>query len=216
MGIKIVKEVYKNYGVSCRALGKTLMFNYLKAVEHNNAIILAYPESQLKIDEEGKIVLDAPMYLGRSAFTYDSLSARILINRGGVIRVRGQFVVHDGAFIHVRQGGKLILHGGYINWGCNIVCEGTIEIGEDCAIAPNVMIRSCDSHQIVGQESESVKDIKIGNHVWIGQNAAILKGVTIGDGAIIGANAVVTKDVPAHCIVVGNPAKVIRENVEWK
>ena len=208
--------MYKNYGVSCRALGKTLMFNYLKAVEHNNAIILTHPESQLKIDEEGKIVLDAPMYLGRSVFTYDGLSARILINRGGQIYVRGQFVMYNGAFIHVRQGGKLILHGGYVNWGCNIVCEGTIEIGEDCAIAPNVMIRSCDSHQIVGQESESVKDIKIGNHVWIGQNAAILKGVTIGDGAIIGANAVVTKDVPAHCIAVGNPAKVIRENVEWK
>lgn len=124
--------------------------------------------------------------------------------------------MYNGAFIHIRQEGKLILQGGYIGWGCNIVCEGTIEIGEDCAIAPNVLIRSCDSHQIVGHESESVKDIKIGNHVWIGQNAAILKGVTIGNGAIIGANSVVTKDIPAHCIAVGNPAKVIRENVEWK
>lgn len=126
------------------------------------------------------------------------------------------FTIHNGALIHIHKKGTLILHGGYINMGCIIVCEGTIEIGEDCAIAPNVMIRSCDSHQIVGHESESVKDIKIGNHVWIGQNAAVLKGVTIGDGAIIGANAVVTKDVPAHCLAVGNPAKVIRENVEWK
>ena len=80
--------MYKNYGVSCSALGKTLMFNYLKAVEHNNAIILTHPESQLKIDEEGKIVLDAPMYLGRSVFTYDGLSARILINRGADLRSR--------------------------------------------------------------------------------------------------------------------------------
>lgn len=213
---KIVKQVYKNYGVSCRAFGKTLLFNYLKAVEHNNAIIVAHPESQLRIDEDGKIVLDAPLYIGRSVFKYDGLSARILINERGIIQVLGQFVMHNGAFIHIRQGGKLILHGGYINWGCNIVCEGTIEIGEDCAIAPNVMIRSCDSHQIVGHESESVKNIKIGNHVWIGQNAAILKGVTIGNGAIIGSNSVVTKDIPAHCIAVGNPAKVIRENVEWK
>lgn len=107
------------------------------------------------------------MYLGRSAFTYDSLSARRLINRGGNSRLRA-VCGDNGAFIHVRQGGKLILHGGYINWGCNIVCEGKIEIGEDCAIAPNVLIRSCDSHQIVVHESESVKDIKIGDHVWIG------------------------------------------------
>jgi acetyltransferase-like isoleucine patch superfamily enzyme len=213
---RIVKQVYKNYGVSIHALIKTFRFNYLNAIEHNNAILIAHPDSQLKIDEDGTIILLDILYLGKSPFESDGLSARILINRGGEICIRGQFVVYNGAFIHIRQGGKLILHGGYINWGCSIVCEGMIEIGEDCAIAPNVMIRSCDSHQIVGHESESVKDIKIGNHVWIGQNAAILKGVTIGDGAIIGANAVVTKNVPAHCIAVGNPAKVIRENVVWK
>ena len=44
----------------------------------------------------------------------------------------------------------------------------------------------------------------------------ILKGVNIGDGAIIGAGAVVTKDIPSKCLAVGNPAKVIKENVEWK
>ena len=80
---KIVKQVYKNFGVSCCAFWKTLMFNHRKAVEHNNAIIVAHPNSQLRIDEDGKIVLDAHLYMGRSAFKKDSLSARMLINRGG-------------------------------------------------------------------------------------------------------------------------------------
>ena len=39
--------------------------------------------------------------------------------------------------------------------------------------------------------------------------------MTIGDGAIVAAGAIVTKDVPAHTIVAGVPAKVIRENIEW-
>jgi UDP-2-acetamido-3-amino-2,3-dideoxy-glucuronate N-acetyltransferase len=48
----------------------------------------------------------------------------------------------------------------------------------------------------------------------IGSNATILCGVTIGEGALVGAGAVVTRDVPANTIVVGNPAKVLRERME--
>ena len=60
------------------------------------------------------------------------------------------------------------------------------------------------------------KPVHIGNHVWIGRSAIILKGVTIGAGAIVGAGSVVTRDVPARSLVAGNPAKVIKENVEWE
>lgn len=54
-------------------------------------------------------------------------------------------------------------------------------------------------------------NVTIGDNVWIGDKATILPGVTIGDGAIIAANAVVTKDVPAYCVVGGNPARVIKQ-----
>lgn len=54
-------------------------------------------------------------------------------------------------------------------------------------------------------------DIVVGNDVWIGREAKILPGVTIGDGAIIGAYAVVAKDVPAYCVAVGNPARVVKK-----
>lgn len=50
--------------------------------------------------------------------------------------------------------------------------------------------------------------IKDGAHIGIG--SIIMPGVTIGEGAVIGAGSVVTKDVPAHCVAVGVPAKVIR------
>ena len=54
--------------------------------------------------------------------------------------------------------------------------------------------------------------LDIGNDVWIGCNALILPGCRrIGNGAVIGAGAVVTKDVPDFSVVVGNPAKRIRD-----
>lgn len=44
----------------------------------------------------------------------------------------------------------------------------------------------------------------------IGSGAVILCGVTIGEEAMVGAGAVVTRDVPAHVVVAGSPARVLR------
>lgn len=55
---------------------------------------------------------------------------------------------------------------------------------------------------------------RIGKNCFIGGQSIILPGVAIGDGCIVGAGSVVTKDVPDHCAVAGNPARVISENIE--
>ena len=54
-------------------------------------------------------------------------------------------------------------------------------------------------------------EILIGKNVWIGDRVTILGGVTVGDNVIIGAGTVVTKDVPANCVAVGTPAKIVKE-----
>jgi maltose O-acetyltransferase len=58
---------------------------------------------------------------------------------------------------------------------------------------------------------EVAKPITIEDNVWIGGSAVLLPGVTVGLNAVVGAGAVVTKDVPPNAVVVGNPARVIRE-----
>lgn len=55
------------------------------------------------------------------------------------------------------------------------------------------------------------KEIVLKKGCCVGMGAIILPGVTIGEGAIIGAGSVVTTSIPAWTIVVGNPAKVVRE-----
>ena len=54
----------------------------------------------------------------------------------------------------------------------------------------------------------------MGDRVYIGGGAKILSNVHVGDGAVIGANAVVIHDVPAHSVVGGVPARVIKENID--
>lgn len=54
---------------------------------------------------------------------------------------------------------------------------------------------------------------RIGSNCFIGARSIVMPGVQIGDGVIVGAGAVVVRDVPARCIVAGNPARVIRTDI---
>jgi len=59
-------------------------------------------------------------------------------------------------------------------------------------------------------------DTYIGENCFIGAHALIMPGVRIGDQCIIGAGSVVVRDVPSNCIVAGNPAKIVKENIATK
>lgn len=128
------------------------------------------------------------------------------------------FTIFEGATLIIHKGGQVVLgKNSYMNQSV-IQCASTITIGDNCAIASNVLIQDTDFHPVLGEDGKpkaNSKPITIGNNVWICANATILKGVIIGDGAIIAAGAVVTKDVPPHSLVGGNPAKLIQENVRW-
>lgn len=49
-----------------------------------------------------------------------------------------------------------------------------------------------------------------GDNVYVAANATVIGGIHIGSNVIIGAGSVVTKDIPDDCVVVGNPARIIR------
>lgn len=55
---------------------------------------------------------------------------------------------------------------------------------------------------------------RIGRNCFVGGRCLILPGVEIGDNCVIGAGSVVTKSVPPRSIAAGNPARVIRSDIE--
>ena len=100
----------------------------------------------------------------------------------------------------------------FINSGCHFQDQGGIFIGDNVLIGHNVAMCTLNHNQKPSKRSNMIpKPIKIGNNVWIGSKATILQGVTIGENAIISAGAVVTKDVRANTVVVGVPAREIKE-----
>jgi acetyltransferase-like isoleucine patch superfamily enzyme len=81
---------------------------------------------------------------------------------------------------------------------------------EECWIGPNVVITNAKYPR-----SPNVKNELKGAHIKvmakIGANTTLLPGVTIGKYALVGAGSVVTKDVPDYAVVVGNPARQIKD-----
>ncbi len=101
----------------------------------------------------------------------------------------------------------------YANAGCVILDECPVTFGRDCMLGPQVGVYTA-THPIDGAERrkglEYGRSITVGDDVWIGGHAVILPGVTVGSDVVIAAGAVVARDVPDHCVVAGNPAKIIR------
>lgn len=88
-----------------------------------------------------------------------------------------------------------------------------IEIGDNVFIGPNVTFTN-DKYPSSKNYLKTYPRTIINSGVSIGANSTILPGIEIGTGAIIGAGSVVTKNVPAKCIIAGNPAKWLRNIIE--
>lgn len=112
-----------------------------------------------------------------------------------------------GIQIHPNSVGKglTIWHFG------SIIINANARLGERCVLRPDILI----GHKLSGTPAPV-----IGSDVEINSGAKLIGAITIGDDVIIGANAVVTHDIPAHSIVTGIPARVIKTrrsiDEEWK
>ena len=98
---------------------------------------------------------------------------------------------------------------GYMH-GCYIQGIGKIIIGDYTQISCNVGLITSNHDIYDNRKHHKKKGILIGEYCWIGMNVVILPGVVLGDFTVVGAGSIVTKSFPlGHCIIAGNPAKII-------
>jgi acetyltransferase-like isoleucine patch superfamily enzyme len=90
-----------------------------------------------------------------------------------------------------------------------ITAYSTLE--EDVFVAPCVVTTNDNFMGRTERRRDFMKGPTIRRGARIGGGATLCPGVEIGEEAYVGAGAVVTKDVPPRVIVVGNPARVLRE-----
>lgn len=213
-----VRKMFKIMGGSVSSWCNFINLNFISknVVKGNIFSFWNYKNCLVQLNKGARLTLKADLTMGVKQVKKSQMETRLLIEENGEMIVDAPFAMFAGSYIRVFKNSRLILHGGFINENVQISCGDKIEIGKDCTIGRDVVIRSYDGHIIKVSDYKISEPIIIKDHVWIGQGATILKGVTIGEGAIIAAGALVTKDVPDHSIVGGVPAKVLRENIQWE
>lgn len=101
----------------------------------------------------------------------------------------------------------------YANFNATFLDCAPITFGDNVLLGTNVTFTTA-GHATDPQERmdgvEFAYPINIGSNVWFGSNSIVLPGVTIGDSVVVGAGSVVTKDISSNCVVVGSPARVIK------
>jgi UDP-2-acetamido-3-amino-2,3-dideoxy-glucuronate N-acetyltransferase len=119
-----------------------------------------------------------------------------------------------GSFVEIQKGAR-------IGRNCKIsshsfICEG-VSIDDDVFIGHHVIFindrypkATTAEGQLQTEKDWVVTPTTVERSASIGSGAVILCGVKIGAGSMIGAGSVVVKNVPAHVIVAGNPARMLR------
>lgn len=120
-----------------------------------------------------------------------------------------------GTFVEIQKNARI---GNNIKISSHtFICEGvTIEdevfIGHNVCFINDKYPRAVNATGKLQTEADwQLVQTTVKRGVTIGSGATILCGVEIGENAMIGAGSVVVQDVPANSVVVGNPARVIRE-----
>lgn len=169
-------------------------------------------ENGVRLTFASGVHLGHSVYLDRGAYLHAcpggiTIGDRTLVMHGSILHVYN-FRNLPHAFIRIGAdsliGEMNVLRG-----------QGGITIGERVYTSPLVQVLAVnhvfdDPVRPFVEQGITAEGIVIEDDVWIGAGAIITDGVRVGKGAVVAAGAVVTRDVPAHTVVGGAPARVLR------
>ncbi|HLK45264.1 MAG TPA: DapH/DapD/GlmU-related protein [Acidimicrobiales bacterium] len=147
---------------------------------------------------------------GAIVFAGSHIGARCIVGDQSCIRER--VTMADGCIL---GRGSLIENDTTVGEGTRIQADAYVTaystLEEDVFIAPCVVTTNDNFMGRTERRRELMRGPTIRRSARIGGGAILCPGIEIGEEAFVGAGAVVTKDVPPRVVVVGSPARVLRE-----
>lgn len=165
------------------------------------------------------IISKFPLYIGTNYVGFTNNKDITHINIGGKMILHSPYQIGKGCRIDIGKDAVVeIGSGGYINPFTKIIIMNGLIIGKNCIVSWDVQFLDEDFHHILyANKVPKDKKIIIKDKVWIGCGVKIYQGTTIPNGCVIASDAVVRGVFEKeNCIIAGNPAKIIKENIKWQ
>jgi acetyltransferase-like isoleucine patch superfamily enzyme len=147
---------------------------------------------------------------GAIVFAGSTLGARVIVGDQSCVRERvtvaDDVVIGRGALV---ENDTTIGARTRIQADAYVTAYSTLE--EDVFVAPCVVTTNDNFMGRTERRLELMKGPMIRRGARVGGGAILCPGIEVGEEAFVGAGAVVTKDVPARKVVVGSPARVLRD-----
>lgn len=157
-----------------------------------------------------------------------SISPDCQVSGAGHIAIGDQVIIRRLVWLWIHpdtsdspHAPKLVIgDGSDIGQMCVIVALNRIELGEKVLLGPRVHIADGAhafediTRPIMDQGPGKIGQVVIEDGVWIGANAVIVASrghtLVVGRNSVVGANTLLNQSVPDYCVVVGNPARIVR------
>lgn len=179
-----------------------------------------YSKSKINFKSGSSLIYSGRINLGTQGknIRISNNSINIFIDKNCEINFGHSICIGPGVNLILKEGSKLnIGNHTYFTSDSHIEIVKELIIGSDCAISWGVTIIDSDHHTLVTAKAKIQEEgVEIGNHVWIGCNCTILKNTKIGNHCVVAAGSVVKGTFPDNSLIGGNPARILKENINWE
>ncbi len=150
---------------------------------------------------------------------FGKFQLRLKILRSWILHSMAYFSPHSGFAIKMQKD-----RGVHIGKNCHfcpyvqidIIYPQLVNIGDNVTLGANCMIfahmnPTANLFLKTGEYKRKVESVTIKSGAVLTPGSIVMAGITIGENSIVSPGSVVTQDVPDYCVVVGNPARVIKK-----
>lgn len=194
---KVVKAVSRRIRTWCSTLHVRMLFR-LNGIRYGHGLkAVGIPSVNVSLGGSATIGERFTIRTGCGNTEVGSVGSRIRIGPKGVLKIGDRVGMSNAT----------------------IVCEESVEIGDDVFIGGGVQVFDTNFHsteasvRTSGRETRAdvrTAPVRIGARVFLGADAVVCKGVSIGDDAVVAARSVVVCEIPAGEIWGGNPARRLK------